>query len=261
MTIRERIPTIMTTTVDVSTIPRIKHAEAMRLAEVEADKVAAMLRSLEPDDWTKPTDCPRWDVRALAAHMVGSAAGQASPREFFRQVRAGRPVVKEISAQYWWDGMNEIQVRERSDRSTDQLIADWDRISPRALKARRKLPRPIAKLPLLKLPAPIGRQPLVYLFDVGFTRDAWMHRIDLAEATGKPFNADAGHDGRIVADMVAEWATTHGLPFVLELTGPAGGHYAQGTSGEHITIDAITFARTLAERAHGDGVLSHPLPL
>jgi len=251
----------MTTAVDVSTIPRIKHAEAMRIADVETHKVAATLRSLEPEDWTKPTDCPGWDVRALAAHMVGSAASQASPREFLRQVRAGRPVVAEIGAKYWWDGMNEVQVRERSDLSIEQLIAEWDHIAPRALQARRKLPRPVAKLPLLKLPAPVGRQPLAYLFNVGFTRDAWMHRIDLAEATGKPFNADADHDGRIVADMVAEWATTHGVPFDLELTGPAGGHYAQATSGEHVNIDAIEFARTLAERAHGDGVLSHPLPL
>lgn len=251
----------MTTTVDVSTIPRIMHAEAMRIADVEAHKVAVTLRNLEPGDWAKPTDCPRWDVRALAAHMVGSAASQASPREFLRQVRAGRPVVAEIGAQHWWDGMNEIQVRERSDLNIEQLIAEWDYIAPRALKARRKLPRPIAKLPLLNLPAPVGRQPLAYLFNVGFTRDTWMHRIDLAEATGKPFNADAGHDGRIVADLVAEWATTHGLPFVLELTGPAGGDYTQGTSGEHVNIDAIKFARTLAERAPGEGVLSHPLPL
>jgi uncharacterized protein (TIGR03083 family) len=247
--------------VDVSTIPRIKHAEAMRIAEVEADKVAATLRALQPDDWTKSTDCPRWDVRALAAHMVGSAAGQASPREFLRQVRAGRPVVGEIGAKYWWDGMNEVHVRERSNLTMEQLIAEWDDVAPRALKARRKLPRPVARLPLLKLPAPVGRQPLAYLFNVGFTRDAWMHRIDLAQATGKPFNPDAAHDGRIVADLAAEWASTHGLPFDLELTGPAGGHYTQGTSGERVTIDAITFARTLAERVHGDGVLSHPLPL
>jgi hypothetical protein len=108
---------------------------------------------------------------------------------------------------------------------------------------------------------PVGRQRLGYLFDVGFTRDTWMHRIDLAEATGKPLNPDASHDGRIITDLVAEWATTHHLPFDLELTGPAGGRYTQGTSGEHVAIDAITFARTLAERAHGDGVLSHTLPL
>ena len=80
------------------TIPRIAHDEAMRIAAVENAKFAGLLRSFEPDDWTKPTDCALWDVRALAAHVVGSAAGQASPREFVRQVRKGRPLVAEMAA-------------------------------------------------------------------------------------------------------------------------------------------------------------------
>ncbi len=67
-----------TTVRDVTTVPRITHDEAMRIAEVENAKFAALLGSFEPGDWTKPTDCVLWDVRALAAHVVGSAAGQAS---------------------------------------------------------------------------------------------------------------------------------------------------------------------------------------
>jgi uncharacterized protein (TIGR03083 family) len=250
-----------TSTVDVATIARIRHDEAMRIAEVENRKFGAALRALGAHDWAKPTDCSRWDVRALAAHVVGSAAGQASPREFFRQVRAGKPVVKEIGAEYWWDGMNEIHVRERTALTSAELIDEWDRNSARALKARRKLPRLIARLPLLNLPAPVFRQPLAYLFDMGFTRDTWMHRIDLTHAAGTPFDADAEHDGRIVADLVAEWAGTHGEPFSLTLTGPAGGSYAAGEGGEHVDIDAIEFCRVLAGRVPGDGVLRHPLPL
>jgi uncharacterized protein (TIGR03083 family) len=249
----------MMTTTDVQSIPRIKHAEAMRVAEVENAKFAAALRQLRPDDWAKPTDCERWDVRA--AHVVGSAAGQASPREFARQVRAGRPVVKEIGAEYWWDGMNEIHVRERDGSSVDELIAEWDMNSTRALRARRRLPRPIARLPLLNLPEPVGRQSLAYLFDMGFTRDTWMHRIDLAQASGTAFDADAEHDGRIVADLVAEWAQTHGEPFTLTLTGPAGGQYSSGADGEHVELDAVQFCRTLAGRLTGSGILRHPLPL
>lgn len=161
----------MMTGTEVGAVPRIKHAEAMEIAAVENDKFAAALRHLRPEDWAKPTDCARWDVRALAAHVVGSAAGQASPREFARQVRAGRPVVTEIGAEYWWDGMNEVHVRERTGASVDELIAEWDQNSERALRARRRLPRPIAWLPLLNLPEPVGRKPLSYLFDMGFTRD------------------------------------------------------------------------------------------
>ena len=246
---------------DVTTVPRIAHDEAMRIAAVENTKFAGLLRSFEPGDWTKPTDCVLWDVRALAAHVVGSAAGQASPREFVRQVRKGRPLVAEIGGKFWWDGMNELQVRERADLSTEELVAEWDASSARALRARTGLPRPIARLPLLNLPAPVGRQPLSYLFDVGFTRDVWMHRIDLARAAAKTLDVDPDHDGRIVADLVAEWAGTHGEPFTLTLGGPAGGQFRAGTGGEHVDMDAIEFCRILAERGHGTGILRHTLPL
>ena len=67
-------------------------------------------------------------------------------------------------------------------------------------------------------------KPLSYLFDVGMTRDVWMHRIDLARATAKTPDVDPSHDGRIVADIVAEWGY-HGEPFTLELGGPAGGQF------------------------------------
>jgi uncharacterized protein (TIGR03083 family) len=245
---------------DVGTVPRIAHDEAMQIAQVENDRFARQLRSFDQADWTKPTDCTRWDVRALAAHVIGSAAGQASPREFVRQVRKGKPLVAE-AGEFWWDGMNELQVRERWGRSTDELIGEWESNSRRALRARDRLPRLVAHLPLLKLPAPVGRQPVSYLFDTGFTRDVWMHRVDLAQATGKPFEVDHAHDGRIVADIVAEWAGTHGEPFTLDLGGPAGGAYCSGSGGEHVQLDALEFCRILAERVHGDGIMSHPLPL
>jgi uncharacterized protein (TIGR03083 family) len=246
---------------DVTTIPRIAHDEAMRIDAVENSRFAGLLASFEPGDWTEPTDCVRWDVRALAAHVVGSAAGQASPREFVRQVRKGRLLVAEIGGKFWWDGMNELQVRERADLSTQELVAEWDAMSARALRARTGLPRPIARLPLLNLPAPVGRQPLSYLFDVGFTRDVWMHRIDLARAAAKTLDVDPDHDGRIVADLVAEWASTHGEPFTLTLGGAPGGQFRAGTGGERVDMDAIEFCRIVAERGHGTGVLRHTLAL
>jgi uncharacterized protein (TIGR03083 family) len=245
---------------DVGTIPRIVHDEAMRVAAVENERFSAQLRTFDDADWHQPTDCARWDVHALASHVVGAAAGQASPREFVRQVRKGRPLVAEVG-QFWWDGMNEVQVLERAELSAGELRAEWETTSRRALRARTKLPRAIARLPLLNLPAPVGRQPVSYLFDAGFTRDIWMHRIDLARATGRPLEIDHEHDGRIVADIVAEWAGTHGEPFSLELEGPAGGSFAAGSGGEDRQLDAVEFCRILAERSHGEGILSHPLPL
>jgi hypothetical protein len=71
----------------------------------------------------------------------------------------------------------------------------------------------------------------------------------------------AAHDGRIVADIVAEWADIHGQPFELVLSGPAGGTFTQGAGGDCVEIDALDFVRTLSGRLPGVGVLSHPLPL
>jgi uncharacterized protein (TIGR03083 family) len=182
-----------TTPTPVATIRRIDHREAVQIAAVENRRFADQLASFTADDWTKPTDCPLWDVQAVAAHVIGSAAAQASPREFIRQVRAGRPLKVEIASRVLVGRDERGQVRERADRSTDELRANGTP-SPRAVRARSKLPRVVARLPLLNLPEPVGRQRVGYLFDMGFTRDVWMHRIDLARATGRKIDIDAGHD-------------------------------------------------------------------
>ena len=72
---------------------------------------------------------------------------------------------------------------------------------------------------------------------------------------------DANHDGRIIADVVAEWSSYFDEPFTLELTGPAGGHFTSGSGGESVRIDTLEFMMILAERAEGTGVLHHTLPL
>jgi uncharacterized protein (TIGR03083 family) len=250
-----------TSTIDVSSINHIGHDEAMRITSVENRKFGDLMRSLSPEQWSAQTECTLWDVRAMAAHLVGSAASQASPREFVRQKRRGTPICKELGSPFWWDGMNEFQVRERASLTTAELIAEWSTVSAKAVKSRTKMPRLIAGLKLLNLPEPVGRQPLSYLFDIGFTRDVWAHRIDIAHAIAAEPDHDALHDGRILADIVAEWASTHREPFSLVLEGPAGGSYAQGVGGDEIHLSVIDFVRTLAERTTASGILQHTLPL
>ena len=85
------------------------------------------------------------------------------------------------------------------------------------------------------------------------TRDPWMHRLDLARATGREPVLTADHDGVIVADIVAEWARRHGRPYRLELTGPAGGSWSSSTGGEEIVMDAADFCRVISGRPSPDG--------
>ena len=80
----------------------------------------------------------------------------------------------------------------------------------------------------------------------------------------QPVNrTSADHDGRIVADIVAEWARRHDKPFALDLTGPAGGTYARDPElpkAEHLSLDAVNFCRTLAGRGHLAGLLTTIVP-
>ena len=57
----------------------------MRLAATEYERVATCWPGSTPEQWAAPTDCPGWDVRAMAGHMLGMAEMAASLRETVRQ--------------------------------------------------------------------------------------------------------------------------------------------------------------------------------
>jgi uncharacterized protein (TIGR03083 family) len=230
------------------------------LADEEFGRFAATAATLTADEWAMPTDCTGWDVRKMALHVLGSADAQASVREFLHQLRRGLPLNKDIDSHHWVDGLNELQIRQREQLSNEELIARLAAVGPKAVKGRWGTPPPMRYLPLPFGP-PIGWAPLKYLLDVGFTRDVWAHRIDIHQAIGRPMHLTADHDGRLVADIVAEWAKIHREPFELVLDGPAGGKFTQGVDGERVELDALEFIRTLAGRRPATGVLSHPLHL
>lgn len=246
--------------VHIRHVVTIGRRETWTLASTEWARVLDLLTALEPGDWSLPTDCERWDVRALALHLLGAAEAQASPRQMLHQFRLGLPLNRYIDSHHWVDGVNEVQIRDRSALSTDQVLARLADVAPRAVAGRRRLPPPIRWAPVPMGP-PIGWKPLTYLLRMGFTRDVWMHRIDLARATGRELVLIPDHDGRIVGHLVVEWALRHREPFRLELTGPAGGKYVQDGGGEVLMIDAVEFCRILSGRATGTGLLRHKLPL
>ena len=86
---------------------------AMRLAAAEYDRCAEMFRSLNPAQWAMPTDCPAWDVRQMAAHMLGMAEMAASIRENLRQQRKATKVAG--SGGVYIDALTQLQVDERAD--------------------------------------------------------------------------------------------------------------------------------------------------
>ena len=234
----------------------MKHTDWMSLAETERERTLSLLALLDPVDWKKPTDCPAWDVRELVAHLVGMAEMQASVRENVRIMRLGKRAAR---GRPTIDGVTEVQVRERTDVMPEELLQDLSDATARALVARRRTPAPLRAIPIPFGP-PLGTKPLGYLVDRIYTRDAWMHRIDIARATDRSIELTSGHDGKIVADVMAEWAGVHGQPYDAALTGPAGGRFRRESGGEEIRMDAVEFARLLAGRGTGAGLLATTVP-
>jgi uncharacterized protein (TIGR03083 family) len=220
-------------------------------------------RELAPEDWAQPTVCTGWDVRAVMLHLLGAAESNASIGESVHQMRLGKRLFKQIGGHHWVDGVNEIQIRERSSLTNAEVIDRYAAAIPKAVRMRQRLPRAVRALPVVDFGEVIGRKTVGYLMDMVYTRDVWMHRVDIARATGHALDLTPEHDGRIVADLVAEWTQLHGLEFELVLTGPAGGVFTSGTGGERREVDAVEFASVLSGRGSvpATGLLAYELPL
>lgn len=249
------------TRTDTTSIPRIQRGdEADRLARTAYDRLIALLETLSPHDWRRPTECPAWTVQQMVAHMVGAAQGHASPLEFVRQAAYGRRHRTAFDGNDT-DAMNDYQVRANAHRSPAELIAALRDVAPRAVRGRRRVPQVLRRLPVPladggSFPAGTPSQvSMGELLDAVLTRDVWLHRIDICRAVGREPELDPAFDGRVVADVVAEWAARHGQPVQLSLRGPAGGHYVQGSGGPVLDHDAAEFCRILSGREDGDGLL------
>jgi uncharacterized protein (TIGR03083 family) len=237
--------------------PALDRETAYRLAATEYERFLAVLRDLGPGDWSRPTECAEWDVRAMAAHVLGMAEMASSVRETARQNRLAGKAGGGI------DALTALQVREHARLDGDAIVAGLEAAVPRALRGRRRLSRVAGRV---KLPEEqvVGAERewwrIGFLLDVILTRDVWMHRVDIARATGRDVRLTPDHDGVLVADVVAEWAQRHGRPYRLRLTGPAGGEWSSGSDGEEIDLDAVEFCRVLSGRGSSSGLLSQQVP-
>jgi uncharacterized protein (TIGR03083 family) len=212
---------------------------ARRLAAMEYDRLGDLLDDLTPQEWAAATECPGWDVRAMAGHCIGMAQMVTSLRETARQmVSATRAAKRSGAAQI--DELTGLQVREHAHLADAEVASSLRATGRAAVAGRHRVPRPLR--------------------DTILTRDPWMHRGDISRATGRDLHLTADHDGLIVADVVTEWAARHGRPFDLTLTGPAGGRWQEGEGGVRLELDAVEFCRTLSGRSTGAGLLTTFVP-
>ena len=244
---------------DVADIPALGHDEAMAVAAVEYDRVLAVVDGLSPDDWSKATDCTGWDVKDVVSHLLGWMEANADPAEAARQMAAATRAAQEDGI-LRLDAQTALHVREHAHMSPAELTAAMHEGAGRALAGRTAAPAEVRATTFSAGLPGEADWTRGYLIDVIFTRDLWMHRVDLSRATGQRIVLTQEHDGRVVADVVADWARRHGRPFLLRLDGPAGGSFSAGQDGPEIRLDAVEFCRVLSGRGAADGLLTTFVP-
>jgi uncharacterized protein (TIGR03083 family) len=245
--------------------PALDHPRSMMLAATELDRFQAQLGRLNAADWRSPTACPAWDVRALSSHVLAMTEMFSSFRRNATQHLPASRAAKR--GEVYIDALTARQVADRQELTPDQITQGLQTFAPRMLRWRTRAPG------LMRARAMPGAQPVSsdsdaaterwtfgFLFDTVLTRDTWMHRMDIAYATGQDLDLSPDHDGGLVAEVVSEWSSRHTSPYSLTLTGPAGGTWSRGTGGEGLHLDAVEFCRALAGRAPTPGLLAVSVP-
>jgi uncharacterized protein (TIGR03083 family) len=234
-------------------VPRpspIDHDSAMRFAATEYERGADLLAQLKAEHWSAPTVNTGWDVRATVGHMVGMMEMMSSVAKLIGQQVAAQRDARSAGAPVTIDALTALQVRRNAGLTIDELVGKYRALAPKAVRGRRRVPAILRRrtMPERQLVnGQLERWTFGFLFDIILTRDPFMHRLDVHAATGLPPQITADHDGKIVNLVVREWTERHGQPYRLELTGPAGGHWASG-DGELIRLDALDFCRIVSGR-------------
>lgn len=215
--------------------PRPQDAAVEGLAEIAA--LNALLADLSADEWDRATASTGWTVRDTVAHLVGQHVESARPWTIPGKLRQAR---RRFPGRTTLDAHNALQILEYGRRTPEELRRLLLRFGPKAVRIRRRAPGFIRRrsfapfFPEEQLPDPS----FAYLFDVLSNRDTWMHRLEIARATGRPFTT-GGHDHGIVTQVLRDLARAWtGPSMTLELTGAAQYRSRLGTA------DPVAVVRT-----------------
>ena len=246
------------------TVPTIKAAaritetapdKAFDVATEEIDALLTLLGELRPTDWQLPTDCRGWTVWDIAAHVAGACEDSKRIRVFLRHSRTASRRYRDMP---WLDAVNQVQIDDRTDRTADELRAELATLGPAAVRARRRMPALIRRTPVPKKGMLPAGSKVSYLVDVIYTRDIWMHRVDIARATGRSL-ATTKSSREVVAQVVRDLATAWSGPaFTLELTGHGAGGWQVGDGNPvaMVAADSVEACRLLSGRPALPGVFA-----
>lgn len=192
-----------------------------------AADVVALLRSLGPSDWERPTDLPGWDVRAVAAHLAHLESELAgNPQQQVEVPEA--PHVRGLMGQF-----TEAGPIARARWTTEEIVDELEQSVASRLAAMRAEPPTDASAPGPGFAGAIGWTWQTLLSNRPL--DVWVHEQDIRRAVGRP----GGLDTPAAAHVVGVFGRS--LPFVL-------GKKVGASPGESVRV-VVTGEQPLDEAA------------
>lgn len=231
------------------TTPVPDRREALSVLTAEIGAFGETAASLGGDDWSRPTTSGDWNVRDVVAHSCGQFQEMARFDVLLRRLREAKRRYPDRIA---LDGHNEVQIDDVRDVNDGDLPARFARYGKAGARTIRWAPffvRDVGVRRFFPESVADGTR-LSYIHDVLAARDTWMHRVEIARATGHPLTLDA-HDRAVVSQVMHELAAAwDGPPIVIELTGTAGGTFAigEGAPTAMLSADAIEMMLHLSGR-------------
>ncbi|WP_405061258.1 maleylpyruvate isomerase family mycothiol-dependent enzyme [Kribbella sp. NBC_01505] len=241
----------------------IGRADRSRCAQHRDSELQAwhdLLASIDGSDWQRRTVCDAWDVADIAGHLIGQAEDVIRPLSFPRRFRKGKRVYPTAPK---FDAHMMVQADEHRGTPPDLLRSTFDRVWGKATRTISRNPALIRRISMATDEFPDFSLNLGYIQDILLPRDLWMHRDDICQALGRPF--DPGPYGaELIAQVMRDlidgpfWGDRPAVD--LELTGQGGGTYRLGR-GEpvgHAAVDAVSYMRTLSGRDDAPVVSGDP---
>jgi len=230
-------------------IPMTTRQDAIAQGEAEYAALLAMLHALAPEDWSRSTDCPAWTVREIVAHVNGAAEEAVRRRVQARHLLVAQTRDRKLPAV---DSLSAQQVADRSGSTPADLVVELARLGPAAPRARSRVPGLVRSRPMPKDSGCLPGDTMGYLLDVIYSRDVWLHRVDISRATGCEMpvsDAEPPLVGQVVRDLSRAWT---GRPFALTLTGRVEGSWRVGQAGDDagaVAVDTVALCRLLSGRS------------
>jgi uncharacterized protein (TIGR03083 family) len=177
------------------------------------ESILSIGHTLSDPEWASPTECPKWTVKDVYAHLIGGerwvAAGHPLPEEGF-EAWSAEPVLarREAAPSAILDELREVYEQRLVEIERDAID------------------------PTQPAHTPTGRQVTMETLLRGRVFDVWAHEQDIRRAVGRPGNLASP-----AAAIAGEWLVAS-LPRIVarDAEAPPGSGVRLTTTGE-VTID------------------------